>query len=312
MSRKKKRNSTRPANGIQSDVKVVASSPETKRIVAVLGDIDDEAHTAARHSWPDHPSREYDFDAAILTRGINALKGIRILVENGHWELAQGVLRQLFELVVNIEYLHHQEDRGEAMRRYVKFGVLEKLEARRDEMRYDAQAGHPVNLAKLDALEKYLETSEFDEFRNKKGDFITSWASRKIWEMCEKSPLKMRQHQYKLLYSAWSEHAHATPGALVDAILRSSGPGWVEEVMADDEANIQECVRMGVALFVELRMYLPCIEPIVPEMANGWFHRVLPSEIRGGEHGASVWGPVAQVNINASGLDQVSVSESGD
>lgn len=288
MSHKKKRNSTRPGKGAPSDVQIVDSSAETKRIVAVLGDIDDEAHDAARRSWPDEPSHEYDFDAAILVRGINALKGIRILVENGHWELAQGVLRQLFELVVNIEYLHHQEDRGEAMRRYVTFGVLEKLDARRDEMRYDEQAGHPVDLAKLDALDKYLATAEFDEFRNKKGEFITSWASRKIWEMCEKSPLKIRQYQYKLLYSAWSEHAHATPGALIDSIARTSGSGWVAEVMADDEANIQECVRMGVALFTELRMYLPCIETIAPEVVDGWFQRVLPAHLRAGDHDASI------------------------
>lgn len=281
MTRKKKRNSTRPGSGRPSDVTVMDSSSETKRVIAVLEDIDDEAHDAARRSWPAAPSHAYDFDAAILARGINALKGIRALVELGHWELAQGVLRQLFELVVNIEYLHHQPDRAEAMRRYVKFGVLEKLEARRDEMAYDKDAGHPVDLVKLEALEKYLAGSEFDEFRNKKGGFVGSWASRKIWEMCEASPREMRRHQYKLLYSAWSEHAHATPGALVDTILRASGPGWMEQVMADDEAHIQESVRMAVALFVELRMHLPAIDPVDGDVAWDWLERVKPAELRG-------------------------------
>lgn len=280
MTRKKKANSVNPGRGRDSGIQIVASSPAAKAMIAVLGDIDDEAHDAARRSWPDFPSREYDFDKAILERAINALKGVRILVEHGHWELAQGVLRQLFELVINIEYLNYQPDRREAMRKYVHFGVLEKIQARRDEMKYNEQAGHQVDSDRLAALEKYLAGSEFDEFRNKKGGFITSWASRKTKELCELSKMGLRMHQYDLLYSAWSEHAHATPGALVDSILRTSNPGWVEEMIANDEANIQECIRMVVSLFVELRMYLPSIDSLHLDLINDWFDRVLPAPLR--------------------------------
>jgi hypothetical protein len=280
MTRKKKANSVNPGRGRDSDIQIVDSSAETKAMIAVFGEIDDEAHDAARRSWPDLPSRDYDFDKAILERGINALKGVRLLVEHGHWELAQGVLRQLFELVINIEYLHYQPDRREAMQRYGHFGLLEKLQARRDEMKYDEQAGHPVDLDRLAALEEYLAGPEFDEFRNKKGGFITSWASRKTKELCELSKMGLRMRQYELLYSAWSEHAHATPGALVDSILRTSSPGWVEEVVADDETNIQECVRMAISLFVELRMYLPSIDPLHFDLTSDWFGRVLPAPLR--------------------------------
>lgn len=282
MTRRKKRNSTRPGNGLPSDVTVMDSSAETKRMIAVLEDIDDEAHDAARHSWPEEPSREYDFDSAILVRGINALKGINVLVGLGHWELAQGVLRQLFELIVNIEYLNKQPDRAEAMWRYTKFGVLEKLTARREEMKYNRDAGHPVDLARLEALEKYLAGPSFDEFKDKNGGFVKYWSRKNVKTLCEESSFDMRMNQYRLLYSAWSEHAHATPGALVDAILRTSGPGWMEEVMASDEAQIAECVRMAVALFVNLRMYLPSIRMIDPEVADGWFQRVLPAQLRAG------------------------------
>jgi len=85
--------------------------------------------------------------------------------------------------------------------------------------------------------------------------------------------------------------------------LPTSGPGWMEDVMADDEANIQECVRAGVALFVELRMYLPSIVPIVPEVASEWFQRVLPAQLRDGEQGGSAWGPVPHLDSDALGPD---------
>lgn len=277
MSKKKKRRSPKPRDSSSSKVQVVHSSPETKRIVKILGEIDKEAHAALQRSYPGGASRDFLFDAAILVRGINALKGIRVLVESGHWELAQGVLRQLFELVVNIEYLHHQNDRFEAMERFVRFGLVEKLEARLNEISYDQQRGHAFEQSEIDQINSYLSSSEFDVFRNKRGDFITNWASRKLKEMCDASPLRIRQHQYELLYSAWSEHAHATPGALIDSILGNTEPDWIENVMANDETRIRESVGMGAALFVELRTYLPCIEPIAPETTESWLERLLPA-----------------------------------
>ena len=45
------------------------------------------------------------FDVAVFLRANNILKGAWSLSENNHWELASSLIRQLFELVVNIEWM---------------------------------------------------------------------------------------------------------------------------------------------------------------------------------------------------------------
>ena len=64
------------------------------------------------------------FDAGMLSRGSNALKSVRLLCEQAHWEFAAGVVRQLFELVLNMEYLGTLPDRDAAIFRYAKYGLL--------------------------------------------------------------------------------------------------------------------------------------------------------------------------------------------
>lgn len=56
------------------------------------------------------PRRLVMFDSAMLVRGTNALKAVRLLCEQAHWEFAAGILRQLFELVINMEHLARQPD----------------------------------------------------------------------------------------------------------------------------------------------------------------------------------------------------------
>jgi len=67
------------------------------------------------------------FDAAMLVRGTNALKAVRLLCEQAHWEFAAGILRQLFEQVINMEHLADQPDRDAAIFRYAKFGLYQKV-----------------------------------------------------------------------------------------------------------------------------------------------------------------------------------------
>jgi hypothetical protein len=40
------------------------------------------------------------FDASVLLRASNALKAMRLLCEEAHWEFAAPILRQLFELAI--------------------------------------------------------------------------------------------------------------------------------------------------------------------------------------------------------------------
>jgi hypothetical protein len=64
------------------------------------------------------------FDVGILLRASNALKAIRVLCAERYWEFAVATVRQLFELVINMEQLAAQPDREEAIFRHAKYGLL--------------------------------------------------------------------------------------------------------------------------------------------------------------------------------------------
>src|SRR6266566_2805132 len=89
------------------------------------------------------------FDVAMLQRGINALKAVRLLTEHGHWEFAAAATRQLYELVVNMEYLGEQPDRDEAAFRYAKFGLLQTVQAEHRTALYNEKTGRPVEEQRL-------------------------------------------------------------------------------------------------------------------------------------------------------------------
>lgn len=56
-------------------------------------------------------------------RGVNAVKSTRLLLEHAHWESAAGPVRQLFELLINLEHIAADPDRDAAVFRYAKFGA---------------------------------------------------------------------------------------------------------------------------------------------------------------------------------------------
>lgn len=82
MTKKKKKNSRNPAR--PADVRIVKPSATLKAVVQLLDEVDEEAHDAARRSFPAVHSPLFDFDQGVLVRGINTLKSVRLLVENGH------------------------------------------------------------------------------------------------------------------------------------------------------------------------------------------------------------------------------------
>ena len=81
-----------------------APAARLKPLFALLGDIIKAADMALA-STPIVDQQLTTFDAAMFTRGINAMKSLRIQLEQAKWETAVGASRQLFELLVNMEYL---------------------------------------------------------------------------------------------------------------------------------------------------------------------------------------------------------------
>lgn len=280
MSKKKKKNSRNPA--LQANVRIVKPSAALKTVVRLLDEIDDEAHDAVRRSFPTEYSPLYNFDQGVLVRGINTLKSVRLLVENGHWEMAHSLLRQLLELLANIEFLFTMQDRSKATLQYMKFGLLQKITEQILSLQYDEAAGRPIDQERLAKLEAYREGSTFDEFKAKTKDgslkFVTSWCRRNMKELCEASDSPLRVSQYELLYSPWSEQVHAAPGALIDSMMRNVGTGWQELVIEEDEVRIHEAVSMAISLFLELRRFLPAIDAPDPDKAHDWLERAKPKK----------------------------------
>jgi fermentation-respiration switch protein FrsA (DUF1100 family) len=61
--------------------------------------------------------------------------------------------------------------------------------------------------------------------------------------------------QYDLLFTAWSEEAHGTPGAVLAGLL---GPrNDPEDIVATEYGQTAQAVTMAIRLFVELWTLLP-------------------------------------------------------
>ncbi len=280
MTKKKKKNSRNP--GRPSDVQIVMPSKALKAVVRLLEEIDDEAHDAARRSFPGEYSPLFNFDQGVLERGINTLKSVRLLVEHGHWEMAHSLLRQLLELLANMEFLAQMPDRTKATIQYVNYGLLQKTTEQILTMKYDEESGRPIDQERLAKLEAFQQGPTFDEFKANTKDgslkFVDSWCRKKMKSLCEASANKLRLSQYALLYSPWSEQVHAAPGALIDSMFRNQGTDWQKLVIEEDEVRIHEAVSMAITLFLELRRFLPAIDAPDPEKANDWLERAKPKQ----------------------------------
>jgi hypothetical protein len=110
-------------------------------------------------------ARGLRLDAGILVRANNALKAVKLLCEQAHWEFAVAAVRQLFEIVVNVEYLNTQDDRGSAEFRFAKYGLLQMVLEQRGTLEYDERTGRQIDRQRKEILERMLESS-FPEFRS--------------------------------------------------------------------------------------------------------------------------------------------------
>lgn len=198
------------------------------------------------------------FDAAILLRASNALKAIRVLCAEWHWEFAVGTVRQLFELVINMEHLAAQSDRENAIFRYSKYGLLQTVRQQQLDLLYRQKTGREIDEQRLADLEQMLAHT-FPEFRSVGSTghvhFAPSWSGHSARYLAEHSPRPLRADQYDLLYSDWSEQTHAAPAALLETMFPS---GLSPETIIDrDLVRIVETITMAITLFLELWALLP-------------------------------------------------------
>ncbi|HEY1840166.1 MAG TPA: DUF5677 domain-containing protein [Mycobacterium sp.] len=222
-------------------------------LVFSIGAAADDSLSGATRPEDVREARLFIFDICVLTRGINALKSIRVLCEEGQWEFAVGIVRQLFELLLNIEHLKTFADRDEGNFRYAKYGLMQHIERRRGTLLYTKKTGRDIDEAQLEEAEQIL-ASAFPEFRSvsARGKLIREqyWSGLNVRTLAKQSDHPMRVDQYDLLFVPYSDQAHGAPSALVDAMFpRSVKP---EAMFAEDSIHIGETLIMAINLFLEL------------------------------------------------------------
>lgn len=241
-----------------------------------MGTIEIPAEDAERHLVM--------FDASVLLRASNALKAVRLLCEEAHWEFSASILRQLFELVINMEYLAAQADREAAIFRYGKFGLLQEVRHQYLTLLYDRKTGREIDAERLAILEQMLEQS-FTEFRSVdakgKVHWSPSWSGHSARYLAEQSKQRLRVDQYDLLFSPWSEQAHAAPTTLMENMFPRGLSA--EEVVAADDVEILQTVMMAITLFLELWTLLSYVPQAEAEQRLEWTSVVI-EEAR--KHGA--------------------------
>jgi hypothetical protein len=213
------------------------------------------------------------FDLSVLMRAINTLKGIRILLESSHWELASAGARQLFELLVNIEYIGSKPDREKATLRYAKFGLLQIALHELKSIEYDEKTGRTIDKVRKANVEKLLGQG-FREFSKPKGRWTTSWSGKNTWQLSKLSKHSLRQDQYRLLFGPWSEQTHGSPGAVIPNLFdRLDDDGFDGAILKEDRASV-ELASMAVSLTIEIWQQLPNAAPLDPAQAAGWLARL--------------------------------------
>lgn len=231
-------------------------------LVFSIGAAADDSLRKATKPEQDRDARLFIFDACVFTRAVNALKSVRVLCEEGQWEFAAGAVRQLFELILNVEHLKTLPDRDQGNARFAKYGLMQQIERERGSLLYAQKTGRDVDKDRLQQAEEHL-ASAFPEFRSvsSKGrlDRKPYWSGHSVRALAKESNHPLRLDQYDLLFVPYSEQAHGAPSVLVSAMFpRSVKP---EEVFAEDSIRIGETLIMAINLFLELWDLLEHVPP---------------------------------------------------
>ncbi len=88
-----------------------APSTRLKPVFAICEEVTRAADKAAADAGPAHAGTQTQFERSFFFRGNNTLKAASLVAGDGYWEVAATCARQLFELVLNMEYIAQDEDR---------------------------------------------------------------------------------------------------------------------------------------------------------------------------------------------------------
>jgi hypothetical protein len=180
---------------------------------------------------------EYTKTATII-RAFNIYISIKILLRNGHWEDAAIIARSLFELLLNLEELLKDEAVSERnAKKYLRYYKLQEGLHIISNVEYEIATGRCPKERELllKDLKQSMEIS-FQEFRNKKrkrtNGWENTWCGKSVYSLALSSANPMRGHQYKIIYSYFSDLSHSSPYAAMTT--------WAEIKQGEkDETAIQ-------------------------------------------------------------------------
>ncbi len=268
--------------------------------IARAADVVAERGISAEDAWS-------VLQAGMFLRAINAVKAARLLIAELHWEFAAAPARQIFELLVTAEYIRSQADPPRSATQFTRFGFLQQMLARLEEMGYLEQTGRVVNEEVRTELRRLLE--DFDDLRvgKNRDRWPRNWSGHSTARLAELSPRQpIRRHQYRQLFNAWSEQVHGSPSALLPGMFPQIEPEY-NDLLEDDLKPSSEVAAMTIILFAELWVMLPAVPSPAEEQRREW-SRAIFTEARG--FGASMppKPPSDQPNQRASSED---VSDQG-
>lgn len=141
---------------------------------------------------------------------------------------------------------------------------------------YNRKTGRTIDEDRLAGV-RLLLGGAFDEFRNyrKNGSWrwAESWSGKSVRELADESGEPIRRDQYRLLFSAWSDQTHASPGVLLETMF--SDDTDAEEMIAADDVRIAETLASTVTMFLDLWVRLPSIPRPEPTNVTRWYGHFL-------------------------------------
>ncbi|MFI1519531.1 DUF5677 domain-containing protein [Kitasatospora cineracea] len=226
------------------------NQPDTR--LSPLFEVLDELIVAAEESAASSSqSDDYlvDFDSNVLVRGIKGLKSARILIRAGQWEYSTAVARQIFELLINMEYLYSLANREAAVKRYSWFGFLQFFLS--EQRRFDFMQERSPGKTPSDWENSVRSTldAHFDEFKlAPRADgtprWRSNWSGKTAKALAELSSDPMRAKQYDLLFSTWSEQTHATPSIFTSDLFDR----YEEEVLGEAMTEVTRLLPSSFSL----------------------------------------------------------------
>lgn len=201
----------------------------------------------------------------ITDHAFTALQGGVVLLRFGHWQLAAGPVRQLFELCLDVEQLLAATDPVLAAQRYRRFGALQEVRRGIAEARLAVAEGRSDE-SLTDFEQNAIKV--FAEFRIKRRGqdwWAETWTGKTTKQVAEASQHPLRRYEYEIIFRELSAYSHGAPMTVSNLHDRILTDGSADAVQARRDTQAVEMVAHLTTFFGSVwregQRYLPPLSP---------------------------------------------------